>query len=125
MNGFKMKTINLAPGCLQKYIVTHECIHALGFYHEQSRADRDNHIDIFWENIQPSTLSDNLLLNTYVYLKYYLQVRRFEFLCCFFQVWNIISLRKMLRLLTFRMMYRPSCITKALRLLGILPSLRF
>ena len=45
-----MQKIVLAPRC-QKGSTMHEILHALGIWHEQSRADRDQYIQILWHNI--------------------------------------------------------------------------
>ncbi len=50
MDGGK-QTIKLSQGCGFGAAV-HEIMHALGFWHEQSRPDRDSFVDIHWENIE-------------------------------------------------------------------------
>jgi len=46
------QTLSLArSGCLYHNTVQHELLHALGFNHEQTRSDRDNHIRVAWENV--------------------------------------------------------------------------
>jgi len=41
----------LAQGCLEYDTAIHELMHAVGFYHEHERWDRDQYIDIQWQNI--------------------------------------------------------------------------
>ncbi|CAF95053.1 unnamed protein product [Tetraodon nigroviridis] len=38
-------------GCVFQQIVQHEMLHALGFNHEQTRSDRDQHVRILLENV--------------------------------------------------------------------------
>ena len=45
------------PGCLQVPIVQHEMLHVLGCQHEMTRADRDSHVDVIWNNILPGMCS--------------------------------------------------------------------
>ncbi|KAI4884668.1 hypothetical protein NFI96_010347 [Prochilodus magdalenae] len=45
--------LSIGGGCAHLSIVEHEFLHALGFYHEQSRMDRDDYVTIVYENIIP------------------------------------------------------------------------
>lgn len=38
-------------GCVFKSIIQHELLHALGFNHEQTRSDRDQHVRILLQNV--------------------------------------------------------------------------
>ena len=52
------QVVNLQnPGCVRHGVVVHELLHALGFYHQQSAANRDEWVKINWENIQSGNWS--------------------------------------------------------------------
>lgn len=43
--------LSIGNGCNDKGIILHELLHALGFWHEQARSDRDDFIQVQWENV--------------------------------------------------------------------------
>uniref|UniRef100_A0A8C2XUC1 Metalloendopeptidase n=1 Tax=Cyclopterus lumpus TaxID=8103 RepID=A0A8C2XUC1_CYCLU len=45
--------LSIGSNCDRLGTVEHEFLHALGFWHEQSRADRDDYVNIVWDHIQP------------------------------------------------------------------------
>lgn len=48
---YQPQVINIGTGCDFTDSVEHELMHALGFFHEQARPDRDNYVTIHWNNI--------------------------------------------------------------------------
>lgn len=66
------QNLSIGTGCDYKATIEHEILHALGFYHEQSRTDRDDYVTIHWDEIRPGyehnfdTYDDNIItdLNT-------------------------------------------------------------
>ncbi|XP_069830368.1 hatching enzyme 1.2-like [Dendropsophus ebraccatus] len=46
------QTVSLSmDGCITYSLIQHELMHNLGFYHEHTRNDRDDYIDIMWDHI--------------------------------------------------------------------------
>ena len=50
------QAITLGPGCLLFPTIVHEIGHAIGFYHEHSRPDRDEYISVIEGNVFPGFL---------------------------------------------------------------------
>ncbi|KAI6210196.1 Astacin-like metalloendopeptidase [Aphelenchoides besseyi] len=50
--------VSIGYGCDAMGIVAHETLHALALWHEQSRTDRDDYINIEWKNIFRGTESN-------------------------------------------------------------------
>lgn len=54
------QNLSIGQGCDYKAIIEHEILHALGFYHEQSRTDRDDYVNIWWDEILPGVYGREL-----------------------------------------------------------------
>lgn len=55
MQGSEQK-LTIADQCSNVGSITHLIIHTLGLWHEQSRPDRDDYIEILWDNIYPGMI---------------------------------------------------------------------
>ncbi len=56
--GFGEHKCNLdLSGCVFHSVVVHELLHNTGFSHEHQRLDRDNFVDIHWENLESDAFS--------------------------------------------------------------------
>ncbi|KAL7053626.1 hypothetical protein AAHC03_026965 [Spirometra sp. Aus1] len=47
------QNVSIASGCESEGTIMHELGHAIGFWHEHSRPDRDAHVEVIEENIIP------------------------------------------------------------------------
>ncbi|KAF8386976.1 hypothetical protein PRIPAC_76118 [Pristionchus pacificus] len=48
-----VQPLNLAAACMKIGTIAHEIAHSLGVFHTQSRNDRDDYVEVEWENISP------------------------------------------------------------------------
>ena len=53
--------VSLGKHCNHKGTIMHEIMHAIGFWHEQSRPDRNQYVEVLWENVLPGNVILGLL----------------------------------------------------------------
>ncbi|XP_013421046.1 uncharacterized protein LOC106181263 [Lingula anatina] len=62
--------ISIDTGCFDVGTVTHELGHALAFWHEQSRADRDQYVTVQFDNINPGKIHNFEQADTKMNVRY-------------------------------------------------------
>jgi len=59
----RSQRMSLVASCVTRHgVIMHEFLHAFGFHHEQKRYDRDDWCTINWDNIQPGTENNFVML---------------------------------------------------------------
>uniref|UniRef100_A0A7M5X7W7 Metalloendopeptidase n=2 Tax=Clytia hemisphaerica TaxID=252671 RepID=A0A7M5X7W7_9CNID len=71
LSGNPKQQISIDHGCEYQGVIVHEILHALSFYHEQSRADRTDHIIINWDNVAGGRNNNNFFKHGTDYTDYY------------------------------------------------------
>ncbi|KAL1474761.1 hypothetical protein MTO96_037744, partial [Rhipicephalus appendiculatus] len=54
----RAQKLSLGYGCRFKGVIVHELLHAVGFYHEHSRSDRDIYVNVFTANVKTDKVSN-------------------------------------------------------------------
>ncbi len=80
--------LSIGRYCDEISIVEHEFLHALGFYHEQTRYDRDDHVTIVFENIQQGFIKTFIII--FQFFMCYVKVKLLFHLSTLI-IWHAIS----------------------------------
>lgn len=78
------QAISIGKNCDKFGIVVHELGHVIGFWHEHTRPDRDDHVTIIRENIQPGETIYCAVLSFKVASCNFIDLLLFLFLCITF-----------------------------------------
>lgn len=61
--GEQILNLNVKDGCVVFGRVLHELMHVVGFYHQHSASNRDNYVQVLWDNVLKSKLYNFLRHN--------------------------------------------------------------
>lgn len=61
----KGQVVSIGYGCEYKGIILHELLHTVGFFHTNSRPDRDAYVIVYTKNIRPGECYRSVVLGIY------------------------------------------------------------